>query len=101
MMTWNARQPGYRPEMLGYLPNMLSDTDLRPAREQLATNYCGGWNPLSGFKMLPDGRLTYPGDPPMPILVETKLRDEIIRVYNSDWVAVIQPDGSFEVARLD
>jgi hypothetical protein len=30
-----------------------------------------------------------------------KLRDELILVYEGDWVAVLQKDGSFEVARMD
>ena len=51
--------------------------------------------------MLPNGDLQYPEDPPLAPLAETKLRDEIIRVYHSSYVAIIQPDGSFLVCRMD
>jgi hypothetical protein len=50
--------------------------------------------------MTRDG-LCYPGDPPMPALAETRLREETIRVYDCSWVAIIQPDKRFEVCRLD
>jgi hypothetical protein len=29
------------------------------------------------------------------------LRDEEIRFYDYSWLAIVQPDGSFEVARVD
>jgi len=31
----------------------------------------------------------------------TKLRDEVIVLYESEFVAIFQPDGTFEVARMD
>ena len=39
-------------------------------------------------------------DPAM-VLAVTRLRDETILLYEMDWVAVIQPDGAFEVSRMD
>jgi hypothetical protein len=89
--------------MLGFIPSMLSASDPRPAREQLnaAYGHGGGWDPFVGFEMNPDGSLHYPGDPPVLALAEAKLRDETIRFYEYEWVAVIQPDGSFEVCRMD
>jgi len=42
-----------------------------------------------------------PGDPPFKPLAQAKLRDELIVLYEADFVAVIQPDRSFEVARMD
>jgi hypothetical protein len=51
--------------------------------------------------MLKNGNIKYPGDPQNKLLFEAKLRDETIRVYEHAWVAIAQPDGSFEIARMD
>ena len=100
---WTQKHPQAKLEMLGFLPAFLSDNDSRTAREQLDANYShgGGWQPLPRFKMLQNGNIQYPEDPPRRLLFETKLRDEIIRFYEDAWVAVVQPDGSFEVCRMD
>jgi hypothetical protein len=88
---------------LGFLPAMLSERNPAPAREQLHHGYAhgGGWHPFRGHKLLPDNRLTYPGDPPLRPLAQTKLRDELIVLYEHAWVAIIQPDRTFEVCRMD
>ena len=102
-MVWIKRHPQATFEMLGYLPAFVGDADPRPAREQFNTSYshAGGWAPFKGFKMLPNGDLSYPGDPPTRLLYETKLRNETIRFYEHAWVAIVQPDGKFEVCRMD
>ena len=103
MLTWTMKHPQATIEMLGSIPGFLDDSDPRPARIQFDHNYgfAGGWRPFAGFTMLPDGKLAYPGDPPMELLAETNLRHETIRVYDCSWVVIIQPDGSFEACRLD
>jgi hypothetical protein len=112
-MLWIAKHPQFDPEMLGYLPYMFDDRDPRPAREQANENYSPmGWSPMKGFTMLPNGDLAYPGDPPTKLLAETILhanyvnpldttKQEIIRFYEHAWVVIIQPDGSWEVSRMD
>lgn len=102
-MIWNSKHPSVTVETLGYLPQMISDDDPRPAAEQFDSNYRhgGGWDAFKGFRMLPNGDLSYPGDPPCLLLAETNLRDEVIRFYQHSWVAIIQLDGSFEVSRMD
>ena len=99
---WTIKHPQATMEMLGFVPSFLDDSDPRPARIQFDHNYsfAGGWTPFPGFTMRSDS-LLYPGDPPLLLLAETKLRDETIRFYNASWVAIIQPDGSFEVCRMD
>ena len=99
--TWIMKHPQATLDMLGFIPLFLDTEDERPAKVQLRENYGYGWAPLPDFKMLPDGNLSYPGDPPVRLLAETKLRDETIRFYDCAWVAVIQPDGSFEASRMD
>lgn len=88
--------------IIGYLGDFLSEGDPRPAREQFNENYVyGGWQPFEGFTLGPDNSLNYPGDPPMRPIAKAKLRDELIFLYPHAWVAVIQPDRSFEVCRMD
>lgn len=102
-MLWRQKHPKATPDMLGLIPDFVSEADPRPAKEQFHTAYAhgGGWNDFTGFAMLSDGNMQYPGDPPTRLLYETQLRDETIRVYEDAWVAIIQPDGSFVVSSLD
>ena len=88
---------------LGFLPGFLNDNDPRPAVEQLDANYRhGGWHPMEGFTMNPRTFvLSYPGDPPFRPLAMIALRQERVFVYEHAFVAVVQPDGKFEAARLD
>ena len=103
MITFKLKHPDMTHDMLGFIPDFLSEYDPRPAVEQLDENYShgGGWRAFEGFTMLPDGNMQYPGDLPTTLLAEGKLREEIIRFYDYSWVAVVQPDGSFTVARMD
>lgn len=62
----------------------------------------GGWNPLDGFELNKDtGAIKYPGDPEMPPLATAKFRNQTVNVYQYAFVAIIEEDGSFEVARMD
>jgi hypothetical protein len=89
-------------ETLGFIPSFLSDQDPRLAREQIAANYThgGGWRPMQGFTRTSSG-LCYPDDPPMPLLAVSALRLEKLEFYDCQWLAIVQPDGSFEVSRMD
>lgn len=100
-LDWTLNHPKMTVEHLGFIPTFLSLADPRPAKEQFDTGYVGGWTPFKGFRMSEDRTLTYPGDPPMKPLAETNFRDEKIYVYQSAWVAVVQPDGSHEICRMD
>ena len=103
MMTWIILDPSINSEHLGLLPMMLDPSDPRPAREQFDENYQhgGGWRPFNGFTLHDDGSLTYPGDSPVLPLATTRLRDELIIFYDYSWVAIVQPDRSFECCRMD
>lgn len=89
--------------LIGYLGDMLDDEDPRPAREQFNTAYAhgGGWQPFDGFTYMPDGSIQYPGDPPYKPRARAVLRDEVIIFYDHAWVLIAQPDGTFEIARMD
>lgn len=93
--------------VVGYLPQMLSEDNPASAQEQLHKGYLhgGGWNDFTGFQLIKNSNgtyaLQYPGDPPMRERSRTRLRDEVVVLFDSSWVAVIQPSGSFKVARFD
>ena len=103
MMVWISRHPQFIVEMLGAIPSFLDDDDPRDAKTQIneAYRFAGGWRPFAGFKMAPDRSIKYPGDPALPVLCETQLRDERIYYYQHSWVAIVQPDGGYEICRLD
>ena len=102
-MIWQMLHPRMRLDMLGYIPGFLSEADPAPAAEQIDRNYRSGWFPTIGAKcrLDADGTLHYPGDPPLRPVACTQLRDEMIFVYPGAFVAIVQPDGTFEVARVD
>ena len=109
-MTWTLKHPEVTLEHLGLVPYFIREDDPRPAAVQINERYAhgGGWSPMTGFVMLASGDMLYPApeDPEEPdelihLYAETKLRDETIRFYECAWCAIIQPDGSFEVSRLD
>ena len=101
--TWTMLDSRMHLEHLGYLPSFLNNADPAPARKQLDENYShgGGWVPFKGFILDAKNALIYPGDPPLTPLAETYLRKEHILYYECSWVVIKQPDGSWEVARMD
>lgn len=104
MITFEITPQGLKQGMtlarLGAFPTFMSEQDQGSAREQIDFFACGGWQKFRGFSMGKDGSLSYPGDPDMKPLAKGWLRDERIFVYEFDWVAIVQPDGTFEVARI-
>jgi hypothetical protein len=101
VMEWQLLHPAARPIHLGYIPGLLNANDPAPAREQFNRNYIGGWRPFHGFRLRNDNWLISTVDPPVMPIASTKLRDELIILYVHGWVAIIQPDRSFEVCRMD
>jgi hypothetical protein len=105
-LTDYAKSMGYRSEtLLGFLPLFLSRADPRSASEQFNERYAhgGGWMPQKGFgRYDPQGHdLYFEGDPVYRALAKAQLRDETLVFYDCSWVAIFQPDGSFEVSRMD
>jgi hypothetical protein len=88
---------------VGIIPEMLSEDNPATAVQQLNAGYAhgGGWRPFKGFELLSDDGIAYPGDPVHHPIAEMRLRNERILVYECAWVVVIQPDRSFELARMD
>jgi hypothetical protein len=90
-------------EWAGFLPEALRNNDPRSAVEQLDAWYQhgGGWRDFEGFELLDNDSIAYPGDEPLRPLAATYLRDEHILLYPGSWVAVVQPDRSFRISRMD
>jgi hypothetical protein len=120
MLAFTFLDPRANGDHLGLIPMFLCEDDPRPAVEQFNERYAhgGGWRDLTvgdrGFHLMGGnpGMLKYSGDPPMHPLASAYLHrvgesgddawtGERIVVYESGFVAVIQPDGEFRVARLD
>jgi hypothetical protein len=104
MLNWKTRNP----EALGLIPLFLSENDPRPAKEQLHENYLhgGGWRPFEGFilgffNLSGAAFLDYPGDLPMREVGRAELRSELIIVFECSWVCIVQPDDTYEIARMD
>ena len=85
-ISFELKHPRATQEMLGLIPLFLSEHNPANALDQLHLAY---------------GNMQYPGDPETILLAEGRLRDEIIRIYVRAWVAIVQPDGTFEVSRMD
>lgn len=101
MIVWEMLHPRATLAHLGLLAYFLSEANPACATKQLGDKYQSGWVPQKGFDLADNDLLLYPGDPPLRPFAKTKLRDETVYVYESSFVAVIQPDRSFEVCRMD
>ena len=103
MITFTMLHPRATTEMLGYIPQFFSESDPRPAAEQLdeAYSHGGGWSPMPKWRMSHDGIITYPGDNPLKPIAMAMLRNETIYVYQHAWVGIVQPDKSYQVSRVD
>jgi hypothetical protein len=98
-----ALHPAVTPRHVGFIPTFLDLNDPRPAAEQFAERYIyGGWRNQSGLKQGREGySLEYPGDPVLYPIAAMQLRDETIMIYDGDYVAIWQKDGTFEACRMD
>jgi len=103
MLKFEMLHPRMTEAALGYIPSFLDADDPRPAAKQIDANYQhgGGWSPQPEFKLLDHNSIKYPGDDPLVPLAKAKLRDETILFYRHSYVAIIQPDRTYEVARVD
>lgn len=94
----------YGLHMLGMLPYWLHEGIKDSAAQQLNKHYQhgGGWRPFHGFTFYKDSHaIEYPGDPEHKPVAEIHFRDERIYVYDHAWVAIVQPDGTYEICRMD
>jgi len=90
-------------DVVGYIPTWLSTLDPDGAEKQIDKHYKhgGGFEHFEGFTMDNRFGLHYPNDPPLYPLAVARLRKELILFYPHSWVAVVQKDASFRIARID
>lgn len=92
-------------EAAGFIPMWLFESDKENgavAQIHRFYGHGGGWYTQDGFKMDESTQaLLYPGDPPMHVVAKGRLRDEQVLIYPYGYVAVVQPDGTFQAARID
>ena len=102
-LDWELLHPAMTRAHLGFLPTFVDADNPEPVAKQINQNYpFGGWQPMGGWiRMEKDGSVRYPGDPKMKPLAKAMHGSEEVFFYESSWVAVRQPDGKFEIARLD
>jgi hypothetical protein len=102
-VVWELLHPEMTIGHLGFLLDWLDTDDPRSASDQIDAHYQhgGGWFPFKGHRLADDNSLQYPEDPPLQPLAQAQLRDELVVLYQHSWVAIIQKDRSFEVARID
>lgn len=95
---------------VGLLDRIFRTGDLRPAKEQIEERYHhgGGYRPIPGFNVDRD-TIVYPGDPEngeddevyMPIAFTSLNGVELVVLYEGGFVRISQPDGGFEIVRMD
>ena len=101
--VWLEMVPGGI-QYAGYIPGWLREDDPRPVQEQLDSAYAaqGGFRPQNGFKYFSvSGAMKFPGDPAMMPCCTIMIRDELVIIYKHGYVAIVQADKSFVIARMD
>ncbi len=104
---WHQIDPRFSPHGLGLLPDILIDLDTRPVKEQLEDRYAhgGGFRPMRTSQWRFDPRtmiLRFPGDPPFRPAAYTMINGEKCIFYpQASLLCIVQPDGEWEVTRVD
>jgi len=89
-------------EHLGRIPLLFNPQSSDDAWLQLEENYPDGYQPQTGdaWTLTNDEYLIYKGMPPCPPSATAYLRHEKLLVYAGGWLAIVQPDGSYTLARV-
>lgn len=108
----------------GFIPGWLDERLITPASEQLNAAYAhgGGWFPYDGkwelhewaacpfneesIKRHPQlGKLVLHSPHDEDVFYQPRCiirhREELVVMYDDAWVAIVQPSGHFQVARMD
>jgi len=107
--AWEPMTPA-----LGFVPRFFHVGDDRPASEQLEERYAhgGGFRPMEGFELDLNreaplaSRIIYPADEDGPEEVYravsyTLIGNELLIMFESSWLGIVQPDGEFAITRVD
>ncbi|MGL5078776.1 MAG: hypothetical protein ACRDBG_23510 [Waterburya sp.] len=95
-------KPNVMDYITGFLPtNMIGHWKASECFDRFYS-HGGGWNKFEGFTMAEDFMsISYSGDQPQKALAELMFGEERIILYAWSWVAIVQVDGSYEIARID
>ena len=101
MMAWYVNGTDY--DVLGLLPEIITDKDSRPVREQIEDRYVYGWEPMEGFTFDPmSATLTYKDGEQMFALAYAAVRNEVVVLYESAILLVFnRTDNTYDVIRID
>lgn len=91
---------------LGLIPSLISNAFPGKVKDQINENYAhgGGYSAFGHSQWVFDPltmTLSFPGDPVFTPKASALIGDERVIVYEAGVVAILQPDGSFEVTRMD
>lgn len=117
-VLWKLTHPLATIDHLGMLPLWFNAGDDRPAQEQANAGYMEtascGYHPQTGFTLKQDEKGNYAlqygsgepdedgeADPPLHEIARAELRDELIVLFEAEYVGIIQKDQSFVAARCD
>lgn len=91
----------------GFLTQIISEADERPAEVQLNDRYAhgGGFFEFKGFTLHnveAEAYLTYPGDPAVKEIARCHLplSNETLILFQSSWLAIVS-GGTHKIARVD
>lgn len=107
---WHIQEQRFSPKMLGFLPDLISNLYPGNVAEQLERNYAhgGGYRDLT--KLEPgkwtfnkrNKTLRYRGESDIfNPLASVQIKDEMVYFYKYSLLAIVKPDGSFAVTRVD
>ena len=96
------------PNALGVIPHWFYEVG-KSCKDIVNENYGhgGGWRRTAlSFVLRTDcpaeeWRLEYPPDPAMFLLAYCVIGLEIFCIFEHAWCAIIQPDGTYEICRID
>jgi hypothetical protein len=101
---WELVHPRATFDMLGYVPGFIDISSDAPLRDQINAGYVSGWHrSASEWVRISNTLQGHPEDPPFPMIARYRHQPtgELLEFYTSCYTAIVQPDGTFEVARLD
>lgn len=101
-LVWEYLHP-HAGDFLGLLPNIFRrDGGKLVAQANIRYAHGGGWQPMSGWTLLPNKAIEYPGDTALKPCAMAVHGFEVIRVYPHAWVCIENlKDGTYQVARMD
>ena len=104
MLHFTPLVKGFNENMAGDLRFFANENSDTPLNKQInkAYSFGGGWNPLNGFEFNQETKgIKYPGDPELLPLAVATFKEQQVYLYHYSWVAIVNPDKSFEVSRVD